>query len=131
MVRKYLVTVLLYGKDPFHMLDLIVQLNEMVKARIKEDRSKVTKEAVDTFCAANNILGAKELKSVRGDYVHNFHDVRMLLNDLDTVCPEHIVSHLKVFGVGVEVEFVMSELEDLKSNLIWMCDVFRDGSINA
>lgn len=102
----------------------MVQLNEMVKRNVKKEYGKVTGSNIDSYCLKNNICGSNELRTVRGDCVHSFCKLDVLLMDLRVVKAVYIESHLKALGVSVSINKIEKDLEDLMGNLGLVCRTF-------
>ena len=105
-IAKFVLTSLLYEKSTFHMLWLVVQMNELMKQSAYSLYGR-SGASVVSYCKDNDLVGSDELKDLRSAMVHSIWDVESLYANYTNVKIEYIVCFLNHFGVdtsNVDVE---------------------------
>lgn len=110
------------SKDPLHVLDLVVQLNEAIKRGTKSEYGDVTKGNVDLYCNKYGVSGAYILKMVRGDYVHSINKLHQLRNDVAQLTVYDIGTHLKHLNVSYSEDKLEADLLELNTYLSGLVD---------
>ena len=121
MRETYVLTVLLYGSDTCHMLDLIVHIHEFIKARVKAEYSKLNGEFIGKFCKTHRITGIEDLKDIRDAYVHHMGEFEYLGVTVSSLQIETLTSALNYFGVDCNEEFVRSEMIKVHDVIEYWC----------
>lgn len=107
-IAKFVLTSLLYGKSTFHMLWLVVQMNELMKQSAYSLYGR-SGESVVRYCKDNELIGSDELKDLRSAVVHSICDVESLYADYTNVRVEYVMCFLHHFGVDTSNVDVVEE----------------------